>query len=192
MAVHRRAAGRDHADELRCVQAPDVLVDQVPELPIGTGLERRLVRIPDRPALRIDRAARCLRGGDGDEHELGRARVLDQVALAGEDVGAHARLELVLLVLHVKRADTGGDIEELLPACEAPRLRPARREPDHVLLEVLGPVASVDRHFDGRRVDRSTTSSTFEGMSSTSQTSSTTPFSSTSTVIRAAISPYSP
>src|ERR671910_3353038 len=50
MAVRRCAARRDDPDELRHVRAADVLVYEIPELAVGSCLERRLVGVPDGPA----------------------------------------------------------------------------------------------------------------------------------------------
>src|SRR4051795_8567147 len=53
MAVLGRFPGRDHAYELRDVEAAGVLVDQIPELSIRRGRQRRLVRVTNRHTPRL-------------------------------------------------------------------------------------------------------------------------------------------
>jgi hypothetical protein len=170
MAVGRCAARWDHPDELRHVEAADVLVHEVTELTAGSSLESRLVGVPHRAARWIDGRG-LLRCRDADDHELSRARILDLVGLAGDDVRTHVRRERVLISAHEERAPAGLDVEELLDAVKAARLGAAGSEAQHALFEVLGPVPAVDRDLYRERVDRSITSWTCEGMSSTRQTS---------------------
>jgi hypothetical protein len=190
MAVHRCSPWRDHAQELRDVETACVLVHEVSELTVGACLEDGLVGVADRAAPRL--GALLLRSRDRDDHELLRPRVLDLVGLAGDHVGAGVGLELVLLAANAKGPPARDDEEELLPLVRATGLRASFGEADDALFQSFRAVAAVDRDLYRSRVDRSTTSWTCSGMSSTRQISWTTPFPSTSTVTRAAMSPYSP
>src|SRR5712691_3060460 len=148
VAVQRRLARRDHAHELRDVEAAGVLVHEVAELPVRRGGERRLVRVADRDAAVLADAAVALRCRDRDGEELVRAGVLDRVTLTGDDERAGLRRELVRLALEVERAAAGDDEEDLLPAGVRTLDRAARREADHALLEVLAAAGGVDYRPD--------------------------------------------
>src|SRR3954454_19748210 len=70
MAVLGRFPGWDHADELRDVEAARVLVDQVPELAVRRGRQRRLVRVADRHTPRLADAELTRRRRDRRNDEL--------------------------------------------------------------------------------------------------------------------------
>src|SRR5215207_6070132 len=194
MAVHRCATRWDHAYELGHVETADILVHQVPELAVDARLQHRLVGVADGSARRIDLRAVFLRCLDDDHHELCRAMVLELVLLPCRHVRPCVRLERMLRVAYAKCPSPGLDVEEFLHSAESARSGPTLPAADHALRETLRPVGAVDRDCYVCVVDRSTTSSTCEGSSSTdaAQISWTTPFSSMRSVTRAAKSPYSP
>src|SRR5438477_5744964 len=85
MAVHAGPARRDHADELRDVQAAHVLVDEVAKLAVRARGQNGLLAPADGPAAR--RRLVLLRRGHRDDDELLRPGRLDLVLLARREVG---------------------------------------------------------------------------------------------------------
>src|SRR5688572_21976805 len=99
VAMGRNPARIDDAEELREVVITDLLVGEVLEAPLLSCGKRRTVGSTNRALLgrRVDPV--LLVDADGDDDELLGPRVVDLEALAGCDVGAHVRLELVLASL---------------------------------------------------------------------------------------------
>ena len=113
-----------------------VLVDEVAKLAVRRRRQRRLIRIPNGYAsVRADTSIAVRRGHRDDDQFLG-ARIVDSVALAGRDERTCIGLELVLAVEQEFPA-AGDDEEDFLPTVVLAFGRPALREADHALLEVL-------------------------------------------------------
>src|SRR5919197_1550740 len=125
MAMHAGPARRDHAHELRDVQAAHVLVDEVAKLAVRARRQHGLLAPAHGPAAR--RRVVLLRRGHGDDDELLRAGRLDLVLLARHDVDAGERLERVRGTVDVERALAGDDEEHLLAVPERTWPRPAAR-----------------------------------------------------------------
>src|SRR5215210_1429149 len=151
VAVVRRAAGLDDADELRRVHTPCVLVDEVPEgaLRIRTQLGAIGEADDDLPRRAID-----LLDGNGrrDDQELVGATVLDGVRLARPDVDAAVRLQRVSLALELERSRSRDDVEELVAIAAAARMRAAGGVARHPLLEQRGASLRTEDHLFERRV----------------------------------------
>src|SRR3954452_17651794 len=142
MAVLGRFPGWDHADELRYVEAAGLLVDQVPELAVGRGRQRRLVSVTHRHTPRLSHAE-LARGRSYRRHDhvlVGR----DAVRLAGSDERRRPRLEHMLLPVELERPLAGDDEQHLLPVAGSAFARPPPRKTDNVLLEPLAAVRGVD------------------------------------------------
>src|SRR4051794_37366194 len=144
MAVIRRPARRDYADELRHVDAARVLVHEVAELPIRRRGQNGLVGVAhgDPPWFAHPVARR--RHGDHDQ----RLRRLDCVLLPARHERAGPGLEGMTLPPEVKRAGPRDDEQDLLPAVASTIAPAARPEADHPLLAVLPAVPGADRRSD--------------------------------------------
>jgi hypothetical protein len=152
VAVHRRPAGRDEADELRHVRAAEILVDEVAEFPVRLGRQRLPVGKPDRSAGGVEPRLFFLRSTDADDDELLVRLVLHLVLLARCQVGAEIRLERVGAAADVQAAGSGCDVQDLLASFEQPGRRPAAAEPLHTLLEARGRRPGADRDAHRSRV----------------------------------------
>src|SRR5919109_3429740 len=143
----------DDADELRDVAAPQLGVDQMAKLPVLPRRERGPVA-PAHGPLPGRRPAPITPGADGHEHELVRTRVLDPEVLAGRDVRADVRLELVHRAVRVQPAAAGHDVQDGLVAVQGLRLRQPGPEAHDALLEARAPLRRADRRAHLGRIAR--------------------------------------
>jgi hypothetical protein len=95
VAVSRRPAGIDHAEELRDVVRADLLVGEVAEAALASCGEGRAVGVADGALLPRGTRPILLREADGDDEELIGPRVVNLVRLPRSHVGAGVRLEVV-------------------------------------------------------------------------------------------------
>ena len=148
VAVQRRAARRDQADELGDVEAAEVLVDEQPELAVRCRGQRGPVGVADGHLRALLRLARRRHR---DEVEVVGAGVVERLVVARgrgtRPVSASSACAAPPTWSVPRPAETKSS------SCRSPAalLRPARGEPEHPLLEPLAAAGAVDRQARLRR-----------------------------------------